>query len=309
MTTAITGARRHRVLGLLTITLCALSQCVCQSQRSDKPGAGPGTTEKDASSKPPAKDTGAKAATEGVPASLPTGDLDGDEKAVLLSVLSEQFDPCGSPKSFLDALKQDKPCSRALQLGKFVVKQVSRGLSKRQIIGLYLKELQRTTSRVTLDLKGSPVFGDPKTAKHVLVEFTDFQCAHCKAAAQPLKELAAKYGAALYVKHLPLDFHTHARHAALASLAAHKQGKFWELYDLLFENQARLDGAVIRELATQTGIDMAAFDADIKDKALFEVLARDLAEANEFELEGTPTIYLDGYQVELDDLESRLKGE
>jgi len=277
---------------------------VCQNSRSDEPPS---------KEKPPAK-TSAKPDAEAkddpapvrLPGSVKAADLDNDERAVVVAVLTEQFDPCGKPRSFLESLQDAKPCDRAVSLANQIVVMVSKGLSKRQITTEYLKELKRTTTRVDFLLDGAPVYGDPATAKHVLVEFTDFQCPFCKAAADTLKDLAKKHGAALYIKHYPLEIHAHARLAAQASVAAHKQGKFWALYDLLFKNQDRLDDKVIRELAGEAGLDMARFDADWKGAEAEAQVERDLAEGEKAQVDGTPTIFLDGFLVELDNLPERL---
>jgi predicted DsbA family dithiol-disulfide isomerase len=66
----------------------------------------------------------------------------------------------------------------------------------------------------------------------------------------------------------PLAMHPNAESAAIASLAAQRQGKFWEMHDLLFENQGALDDASVEGYAKQVGCDMARFKKDIADPAL-----------------------------------------
>jgi protein-disulfide isomerase len=232
-------------------------------------------------------------------------DLDKDELADLESVLNDQFDPCGRPISFRESLATKDPCERAIKMGNFLVGLVARGLSKKVMIVQYHRELKRVASRFTFDLTGSPVLGDPKS-KNIIVEFTDFQCPHCERVSEPLKKLAQKYKAALYIKHLPLQIHSAARQAALASLAAHVQGKFWAVYEQFFKNQASLSSQTIPALLKKAGVDMGRFEKDVKAKALETLIQRDEAEADMAAVDGTPTIFLNGYMVEMEELEEKL---
>ena len=106
---------------------------------------------------------------------------------------------------------------------------------------------------------------------------------------------------------LPLEIHPVAKEAALATLAAHRQGKFFELHDLVFDNQELLTSELVRVLASKAGLDMVKFDADLKDPSLAKLLERDIEEATRAKIDGTPTFYVDGYQVEYDQLEATLK--
>ncbi len=287
-----------------------VSQCVCQNNRTDGPAGNVPengkTTAPAAAATATAVPTAAKPAVE-IPKSVDTKDLDADEKAVLAGVLSEQYDPCGSPDSFLVALKGDKPCELATELAAFSVKKVSQGLSKRQVTRALLKELSRRASKLTFDLEGVPYYGD-KSSDRIIVKFTDFQCPYCRRASQPAKDIAKKHGAVLYLKMMPLDSHEHAKYLANAAIAAHEQGKFWEAYAAFFENQPSITPELARKLVEKLGLDMAKFDEAMKagGSAEKQVLA-DVAEGDRAKLGGTPTFYVDGYLVEFDNLEEALK--
>ncbi len=301
-------------LAVLALVLCTLTQCVCQSARRDAAGQGA------AGGSDPAKAEAAPAKAEAKPAPaapaaasvvlpkvLDVSDLDDDEKKVLAEVLREQFDPCGAPLSFMESLKADTPCERAVSLGAFAVTQVQKGLSKRLIARELMKELARTTSKMQFDLDGVPHQGDPASA-HVIVEFLDYECPFCKQTFAPLKKVAKKYGAVVYVKQLPLTaHHKYALAAARAAMAAHRQGLFWEMSEAMFENQARLSDDVIAELAKQVGMDMTRFEADVNDPEIDALLKRDEIEADAAKVDGTPSIFVDGYLVEHDQLEDKLK--
>lgn len=114
-----------------------------------------------------------------------------------------------------------------------------------------------------------------------------------------LEQLLEKYPkeVKLVFKNFPLPMHQFARKASLAALAALRQGKFWELHHKLFEAGSSLSDAKIQELAKETGLDMAKFNKDMSDPALEELINRDLAEGSRAEVQGTPTIFVNGKSV------------
>ena len=101
----------------------------------------------------------------------------------------------------------------------------------------------------------------------------------------------------LVFKNFPLRNHKFAWPAAIAALAANKQGKFWELHDQLYENYNRLSDQKIREIAQQVGIDMEKFDKDMKDPELKAIVERDFQEGARIGVRGIPTIFVNGRQL------------
>ena len=99
----------------------------------------------------------------------------------------------------------------------------------------------------------------------------------------------------------PLSFHQNARPAALASLAAQKQGKFWPMHDLIFQNQANLKNAQgeyrFSEFAKTLGLNVTKFDQDMKDPALEKMIADQMKAGAEAQVSGTPSLYLNGKKV------------
>ena len=91
--------------------------------------------------------------------------------------------------------------------------------------------------------------------------------------------------------------HKHARAAALAGLAAQRQGKFWPLHDLLFANYNKLNAEKINALAEQAGLDMAKFNADQIDPQLLQRLNADMQEGQQIGVRGTPTIFVNGRRL------------
>jgi protein-disulfide isomerase len=98
----------------------------------------------------------------------------------------------------------------------------------------------------------------------------------------------------LVFKNFPLRNHKFAMQAAIAALAAEKQGKFWEFHDLLFKNYNHLNEQQIGEIAQQLKLNMEKFDKDRKDPQIAAMINRDLAEGNQAGVRGTPTVFING---------------
>ena len=95
-------------------------------------------------------------------------------------------------------------------------------------------------------------------------------------------------------KNFPLRNHQFARPAALAAMAAHKQGKFWPFHDKIFENYNRLSDKKLDEIAKELGLDMVKFKNDMKSPAVVSHIEKDLRDASLAEVRGTPTIFING---------------
>lgn len=143
----------------------------------------------------------------------------------------------------------------------------------------------------------------------VLMEYGDFECPGCGAYYPIVKEVKEIYKDRItfQFRHLPLvEIHVNALAAARAAEAASNQGKFWEMHDMLFENQNSWKGSndplsVFSSYAQLLGLDAARFDADYKSQAVNDTINADI---NEFEKTGhpksTPSFFLDGQKIEPD---------
>ncbi|MFH1020321.1 MAG: thioredoxin domain-containing protein [Pseudomonadota bacterium] len=170
---------------------------------------------------------------------------------------------------------------------------------------LYLASSKnKTVQTVTLDfslpinIQGAPFLG-PENAPVVIVAFSDFECPYCGTVGTLFDEVLAKHPKEVKVvfKHFPLAMHKLAQSAALASMAAHRQGKFWAYHDLLFENQKSLSEAKYTELAKKLGLDLDKFNKDYKAVVNQQALQRDMAEAQIIGVRGTPTIFVNGRRL------------
>ena len=98
----------------------------------------------------------------------------------------------------------------------------------------------------------------------------------------------------LVIKQYPLPMHSYARKAALAALAAAKQGKFWEMHHELFRHQKDLGDARVDAIARELGLTMEKFKQDINDTAIASLIDRDVRSAAQANVQGTPAIFVNG---------------
>jgi protein-disulfide isomerase len=129
-----------------------------------------------------------------------------------------------------------------------------------------------------------------------LTVFSDFQCPYCSRLVPFVDEVLAKNPDKVRIvfKQFPLRMHNFALPAALASLAARDQGKFWPMHDLLFANSSQLSDEKIRSLAQQVGLDLARFDKDRNDKRLRDEVQRDMELGQKAGVQGTPSVFING---------------
>lgn len=144
----------------------------------------------------------------------------------------------------------------------------------------------------------APSFG-PADAKVTIVEFSDFQCPFCTRAANAAHQIKEKYGdrVRFVFRQFPLDFHQNAHVAAEASLAAHAQGKFWELHDKMFADQSKLDRASLEQVAKDIGLDVAKFKKALDEKTFAGAVDADVKLGQGVSVDGTPTMFLNGKRV------------
>lgn len=149
-----------------------------------------------------------------------------------------------------------------------------------------------------------------------LVEFSDFQCPACLAVQQPLSQILAKYhGKVEFVyRYFPLvSIHKNAQMSAQAAEAASRQGKFWEMHDKLFATQSEWGGEAdprqkFFNFASGLGMDGAKFMADLESQPVKDAVGNDLIAATRYNLQGTPTFFVNGVNTDFAQLDSKIAG-
>jgi protein-disulfide isomerase len=141
----------------------------------------------------------------------------------------------------------------------------------------------------------APVRGDAE-APITIVEWSDFQCPFCVRAAPTLAQIQKEYGSKVRIvfKHLPLSIHAKAPAAHAAAEAAHRQGKFWEMHDKIFENQRDLAATTLERYARELGLDVERYQRDIESVAVKKRIDDDMQQARDLSVTGTPAFFING---------------
>jgi protein-disulfide isomerase len=136
----------------------------------------------------------------------------------------------------------------------------------------------------------------PRDAKVTVEVWSDFECPFCARGADRVDELRAKYGDQVRIvfRHQPLPAHANARLAAAASMAAHEQGKFWEMHRVLFDNQRSLDRESLEKYAQELGLDLPRFRKALDTGAWNNYVDAEAVEAQKRGVAGTPTFFING---------------
>lgn len=210
-------------------------------------------------------------------------------------VAARSYGACGG--TILDCLARDPEDRTARRLADFVVRRVRADRDPEEIVeeveARRLSALPETVHEP--DLAGLTPSGDEDAPVRVVI-YADFGCPYCKAATASLREWTAEEPdkIAFYFKNFPLKSNEHSVPSALALLAADRQGRFWEMVDLLFSRDNDLGEETYAACAAELGLDMARFDADRKDKALISRLRAEKTEALHFGVRTTPGIFVNG---------------
>jgi len=98
-------------------------------------------------------------------------------------------------------------------------------------------------------------------------------------------------------KNFPLAFHISAKPAAEAALAAHEQGKFWEMHDILFKNQQSLTASDLEKYAKEIGLDVAKFKSAVDSHKFAAQIEADIKEGSAIGVSGTPAAFVNGHLI------------
>lgn len=178
-------------------------------------------------------------------------------------------------------------------------------------LGLLFFGLERLASKdedlrpITVQTDGDTKVRGNQDAPVTLVEYSDFQCPACAAYEPLVKNLAQDFPDTLKIvyRYYPLTtIHKNAMISAKAAEAAHRQGKFWEMHDQLFEHQN--DWAkesdptgIFKTYAESIGLDTNRFMTDIEDESIVDPVKSDEKTGSDAEIAGTPTFFLNGVQL------------
>ena len=154
--------------------------------------------------------------------------------------------------------------------------------------------IRMSPPRASISLKDTPLRG-PQDAPVTIIEYADYECPYCQQIQPVLDKLETEYKGkvAFAYKDAPLPMHSHAQKAGEAARCAGAQGKYWEYHDLLFASKA-LDIPQLKEAAANLKLDTQAFDKCLNSGEQEKAVKTQLAEAQTFQLQGTPSFFING---------------
>lgn len=153
-----------------------------------------------------------------------------------------------------------------------------------------------------------------RDAKTYLVEFSDYQCPACGSFKPVVDQVVEKYKDKLLFayRNFPLSQHEFAQKAAEVAESAGEQGKYWEMHDYLFANQANFSDEIFQEGAKKIGLDMDKFNESLKSGKFKPLIQDDVSYGTAHGVNSTPTFFLNGRKLSLfnqSDLETAVAKE
>jgi protein-disulfide isomerase len=147
----------------------------------------------------------------------------------------------------------------------------------------------------------------PAEATLTLEEYGDFQCPPCGKLSEPINQLQKQYNLRVIFREFPLPMHAHSREAASAAEAAGLQGRFWEMHDLLFREQAVWTNSgdartLFNAYAGMLGLDLDRFKRDMDSNEVKEQIDFDKQRGTVIGVRTTPTIFLNNQAVPAEQL-------
>lgn len=236
--------------------------------------------------------------------------LDPDERVRFESIAGSELCPCpGAPQTLSTCLQdEENRCQLATDVSSLLIRRIKEDAGDDELRDDIVRYLTEAQTPREFDLSETPVRG-PVDAPIQIVVFSDFQCPYCARLALVVDMLCEEYGdqIAVWYKHFPLPQHTNAPAAARAAIAAGQQGRFWEMHDLLFENQGRIGIAedpfeIFAALAEDLSLDTDRFAADYNATSTSQLPTLDREEGRAAGVMSTPTCFING--VKFHDMET-----
>jgi protein-disulfide isomerase len=209
--------------------------------------------------------------------------------------VSTLLTPCpDQPVPLAQCVNENRACKACLPAVRYLLEQVRRGRTRSQIDAAYRERFAADQIK-SIDLTDAPSKG-PAGAPVVIVEFADFECPACGAMRPVLDDVYERHrdSVRLLFKHFPLTMHPNAEKASRAAVAAQRQGKFWELHRVLFDNQTALSLENVEKLAQGVGLDLAKFRQDRDSEATADLVAKNRKQGELLELSSTPSLFING---------------
>jgi protein-disulfide isomerase len=236
---------------------------------------------------------------------LPRADLHAltdQQRAQFLEIAGDTFGYAGCNDTLARCLAANVTDEHALRMAELVKALLLEGSPTSAVIETverYYSSFAKEKRQKLLD-QDCAQLGEAK-APVAIVEYSDYQCPHCAAAAKPLRETvrALPGKVRLCFKYFPLPGHSRAAIAAACAEYARQQGKFWEMSDLLFTHQEELGDSELKSFARQLGLDGDAMLRQAYAGRFDAVIDRHKKEGASAGVQATPTVFFNGRQFTL----------
>jgi protein-disulfide isomerase len=221
-------------------------------------------------------------------------DLTPAERRIWVDLVNAQLSPCGEPVSVARCVAEGRSCRTCVSAARYLVRLVAEGYERSDIEELYELRYGRDTA-LEISTEGLPMRGSPM-AQVTIVEFSDFECPHCGRSHPIINQILREHEGQVRVffRHYPLSSHPRAMPAARAAVAAGEQGRFWEMADLLFSHQRRLEDEDLERYAAELGLHLERFRAAMRSPETQARIERDREEGRRLGVDATPTFFVNG---------------
>lgn len=203
--------------------------------------------------------------------------------------------------------RDERARQRSIRVKKWTKRLVTLLIIAGSIGGIFWYESSRpaTPTNEILSVVSDDWVKGNKDTPVTLVEYLDFECEACGAYYPVVKRLSEEYKDEIkfVVRYFPLPGHKNSMTSALAVEAAGKQGKFWEMHNIIFENQRDWgekqapDPKIFENYAQQIGLDMERYSKDIASQEVKDRIERDRSAGQKLDITGTPTFFLNGKKI------------
>jgi predicted DsbA family dithiol-disulfide isomerase len=220
-----------------------------------------------------------------------------------LQFAQDTFPPGGCPFTLQGALKEKKcfeQSKRALIIGGMMANEGAKASEISKVFNDYFAAFS-PSKRTSFDLKSAPACQGPVDAPLTMVEFSDFECPYCAAARPLLEQLVVEMKGKLRLcwKPFPLQAHPHAAATSRTAMYALEKGKFWEMHDIMFQNQASLDNDSLKSYAMKVGLDGEDLMKAIATDRFNDRITASKEEGKKAGITGTPSIFINGRELVL----------
>jgi protein-disulfide isomerase len=229
------------------------------------------------------------------------------QKQIALKIMNQNPCNCGCRMTIAECRVDDHSCRRSLIFARTILDALREGKSEAEVVVVLKAKTdtfvearppEDTDVVYDIDVALNPVRG-PLNATVSIIEFSDFQCPYCAGVQATLNRVLQAFpkDVRLVFKQYPLNIHQYAHRAAVASLAAQQQGKFWEMHDKMFQNFTAINDENLIAWAKELGLDMAEFEQAMHTGQYDAMVRKDMADGAAAHVLGTPTLFVNGKRV------------